>query len=97
MIAASEGGGRVHREDRRRLASAARGATWTRLLERKRKDVPGATRVERWEKAYLEDRVKRSSTSFDSQSVRPYFEYARVRAGRAGDHRAVFGVALRAA
>ncbi|MGZ6028153.1 MAG: M3 family metallopeptidase, partial [Myxococcaceae bacterium] len=52
-----------------------------RLLRRKQKDVPAATRVEDWEKAYYEERVKQEELNFDSQSVRPYFEFNRVRDG----------------
>ena len=50
-------------------------ADLARLLERKRKDVPSAERVEDWEKAYYEERVKQEAFAFDSQSVRPYFEF----------------------
>jgi thimet oligopeptidase len=52
-----------------------------RLLRRKQKDVPGASRVEDWEKAYYEERVKQEELGFDSQSVRPYFEFNRARDG----------------
>ncbi len=51
------------------------------LLERKRKEDPNATRVDPWDQAYLEDRVKAEQYDFDSQSVRPYFEYTRVKQG----------------
>ncbi len=51
------------------------------LLARKRKDVPSAERVEDWEKAYYEERVKQEAFAFDSQSVRPYFEFGRTRDG----------------
>ncbi len=52
-----------------------------RLLQRKRKDNPSAARVEDWEKAYYEERVRKESFAFDSQSVRPYFEFGRTRDG----------------
>ncbi len=51
------------------------------LLERKRQEDPNATRVDPWDQAYLEDRVKAEQYNFDSQSVRPYFEYTRVKQG----------------
>ncbi len=51
------------------------------LLERKRQEDKGATRVDPWDQAYLEDRVKAEQYNFDSQSVRPYFEYTRVKQG----------------
>jgi thimet oligopeptidase len=65
------------------------------LLERKRKDEPGATRVNPWDHLYLEDRVKAEQYSFDSQSVRPYFEYSRVKEGVLGLTSRLFGVSYR--
>ena len=62
------------------------------LLERKRKDDPGATRVDPWDQAYLEDRVRAEQYSFDSQAVRPYFEYTRVRDGIMGITSSMFGI-----
>src|SRR5690349_12579493 len=63
-----------------------------RLLRRKRKDVPGAARVEDWEKAYYEERVKQEELGFDSQSVRPYFEFNRVRDGLLTITALLFGI-----
>jgi thimet oligopeptidase len=63
-----------------------------RLLRRKQKDVPGATRVEDWEKAYYEERVKQEELGFDSQSVRPYFEFNRVRDGLLTITARLFGI-----
>ena len=63
-----------------------------RLLRRKRKDVPSATRVEDWEKAYYEERVKQEELDFDSQSVRPYFEFNRVRDGLLTITSRLFGI-----
>jgi thimet oligopeptidase len=51
------------------------------LLARKRRDEPGAERVDPWDSAWLQERVKAEAYGFDSQSARPYFEYARVRDG----------------
>lgn len=51
------------------------------LLEEKRRDQPAAVSVETWEKAYWEERVKTRQYNFDSQSVRPYFVYERIRDG----------------
>ncbi len=62
------------------------------LLERKRKDDPGATRVDPWDQAYLEDRVKAEQYAFDSQAVRPYFEYTRVKQGVLDLTARLFGV-----
>ena len=63
-----------------------------RLLRRKQKDVPTATRVEDWEKAYYEERVKQEELNFDSQSVRPYFEFNRVRDGLLTITSRLFGI-----
>lgn len=63
-----------------------------RLLRRKQKDVPGATQVEDWEKSYYEERVKREELDFDSQSVRPYFEFTRVRDGLLTITSRLFGI-----
>jgi thimet oligopeptidase len=65
------------------------------LLERKRKDDPDATRVDPWDQAYLEDRVKAEQYSFDSQAVRPYFEYTRVKKGVLDITSRIFGVSYR--
>jgi thimet oligopeptidase len=62
------------------------------LLERKRQEDPGATRVDPWDQAYLEDRVKAEQYNFDSQSVRPYFEYSRVKQGVLELTSSLFGV-----
>lgn len=51
------------------------------LLELKRKDVPDAQRVEPWDQAFYEDRLRASRFGFDSQQARPYFEYERVLSG----------------
>jgi len=63
-----------------------------RLLQRKRKDLPDAQRVEDWEKAYYEERVKQEELGFDSQSVRPYFEFNRVRDGLLTITARLFGI-----
>ena len=55
-----------------------------------------ATRVEDWEKAYYEERVKQEELNFDSQSVRPYFEFNRVRDGLLDHHLAAVRHPLRA-
>src|SRR5690606_26334056 len=51
------------------------------LLALKQQDVPGATRVEPWDQAFYEDRLKAAKFDFDSQEIRPYLEYERVLAG----------------
>ncbi len=51
------------------------------LLKRKQQDVPGATVVNAWEGAYYSELVRKASYDFDSQSVRPYFAFDRVKQG----------------
>ncbi|NBD11481.1 M3 family metallopeptidase [Corallococcus silvisoli] len=65
------------------------------LLERKRKDDPGAANVDPWDSGYLDDRVKAEQYAFDSQTVRPYFEYTRVKQGVLDLTARLFGVTYR--
>jgi len=51
------------------------------LLKRKQQDVPGATAVNAWESSYYSELVRKTNYSFDSQTVRPYFSYDRVKQG----------------
>ena len=63
-------------------ASAERSTKeYDELLERKRKDHPNATEINRWESAYYSEVVKRENYSFDAQKVRPYFSYQKVKQG----------------
>jgi thimet oligopeptidase len=65
------------------------------LLERKRREEPSATRVDPWDTGFLEDRVKAEQYSFDSQSVRPFFEYTRVKQGVLDTTSRLFGITWR--
>nr|WP_253902940.1 M3 family metallopeptidase [Corallococcus exiguus] len=65
------------------------------LLERKRKDDPKADQVNPWDSGYLDDRVKAEQYAFDSQTVRPYFEYTRVKQGVLDLTARLFGVTYR--
>ncbi len=56
-------------------------AEYTQLLARKRQDVPGATAINGWERQYYSELVRKASYDFDSQSVRPYFPFDRVKQG----------------
>ncbi len=51
------------------------------LIAKKREYEPDATQVFGYERSYLEEKVKRESFAFDSQDVRPYFEYNRIKQG----------------
>jgi thimet oligopeptidase len=67
-----------------RIADAAKDRAerdYERLLARKRVDDPSATAVLPWDSSYLDDRVKAEDLAFDTQALRPYFEYGRVKAG----------------
>jgi thimet oligopeptidase len=70
-------------------------AEYAALLARKRADEPDATAVEPWDLAYLQDRVKEERFAFDSQAVRPYFEYGRVKAGLMAVAERLFGIEFR--
>ncbi len=76
-----------------RAATEARAkADMAQLLERKKKDVPGATAIEPWEHQYYEDRVRAESYGLDSQALRPYFEYGSVKRGVMSITSKLFGV-----
>jgi len=62
------------------------------LVKRKQKDVPGATMVNFWETNYWSEMVRKSDYAFDSQSVRPYFPYPRVKQGVLDLMSRLFGV-----
>lgn len=51
------------------------------LLAEKRKSDPKATTIGLEERSYYQELVRRSSFDFDSQSVRPYLPYPRVKQG----------------
>jgi thimet oligopeptidase len=70
---------------------------YARLLARKRKDQPGATKVEDWEKAYYEQRVKTEDYAFDPQAVRCYFNFSDVLRGLLDLTSKLFGVTCRQA
>jgi thimet oligopeptidase len=67
---------------------------YERLLERKRRDEVGATVVLPWDASYLDDRVKAEQLAFDTQALRPYFEYGRVKAGLLSLAQAMFGISF---
>jgi thimet oligopeptidase len=77
-------------------ASGERAAReYRELLERKRKDAPDAAAVNRWESAYYTEIVSKENYSFDSQSVRLYFPYERVKQGVLDVMSRLFGVTFR--
>ncbi len=78
------------------LARARADAEYAELLEEKRKSAPDATCVFEWERSYLVEKVKDSKYGFDSQTVRPYFPYAKVKQGILDISSKLYGVEFRA-
>lgn len=77
-------------------ASGARAENeYQELLARKRKDVPKAERINPWEAGYYSELLRKSEYNFDSQSVRPYFQYERVKEGVLNVTGKLFGVEFR--
>jgi thimet oligopeptidase len=64
------------------------------LLERKRQDTPSADVVYHWDSSYLTDRVRAEQFAFDSQAVRPYFGYHRVKQGLMDLAARLFGISF---
>ena len=50
----------------------------SKLLARKRKDVPGGRTLEPWDYGYYSNRVKAEQFHFDAKAARPYFETGHV-------------------
>jgi thimet oligopeptidase len=65
------------------------------VLKRKQQDVPGATVVNGWESNYYSELVRNASYNFDSQSIRPYFPFDRVKQGLLDITSTLFGVTYR--
>ncbi|MGH7581246.1 MAG: M3 family metallopeptidase [Gemmatimonadales bacterium] len=76
-------------------SGAAAEREYRTLLRRKRQDDPAATGVNRWETSYLRELVRRSEYDFDSQQVRPYLPYERVKQGVLDLAARLFGVTFR--
>ncbi len=62
------------------------------LLLRKQQDYSGAKTVEDFETAYYSELVRTENLHFDSQEVRPYLEYHRVKEGVLGIAGDLFGL-----
>ena len=69
---------------------------YAELLAAKRQDEPDAQTINAWEYQFYRERVRRTAYAFDSQSVRPYFPYDRVRDGLLTVASKMFGVTFRA-
>ncbi len=64
------------------------------LAERKKTD-PAATAVEFWQFPYIREQVRKANYSFDSQSIRPYLPYERVKTGILDVASQLFGVTFK--
>ena len=92
--------GRAHRATSSSASPPPRptgaGSDYDKLLARKRVDDPAAPAVNPWDSSYLDDRLKAEELAFDTQAMRPYFEYGRVKAGLMALIERLFGVRFRA-
>jgi len=65
------------------------------LVQELRKEQPAATGVGDWQKAYIDEQLKRTKYAFDSQEVRRYFPYDHVKNGILGITARLFGLTYR--
>ncbi len=65
------------------------------LLKRKQKDVKDAVSVEEYEKSYYSELVRCETLGFDSQELRPYLPFARVKDGVLSFTQKLFGLTYR--
>jgi thimet oligopeptidase len=63
------------------LAKAGADREYNELVNFKKTTVPDATSIRGYENAFWEEAYKKEKFHFDSQEVRPYFSYSRVRDG----------------
>lgn len=67
------------------------------ILARKREDLGFADVVNQWESTYYAELLRKSVYDFDSQSVRPYFQYDKVKQGVLDVTGKLFGVEFKPA
>jgi thimet oligopeptidase len=65
------------------------------LIKRKQQDMAGAKDINAWEFSYYSELVRKASYDFDTQSVRPYFPYDRVKQGVLDVTGKLFGVTFK--
>ena len=68
---------------------------YRKLLDRKHLEIPSAHEVMPWDQDYLEDRIKAEQFGFDSQAMRPYFDYPEVKKGVMAVTADLFGIGFR--
>lgn len=74
------------------LAAPRAKKDYAELLAVLKKDLPTATEVGDWQKAYVDEVLKKSKYAFDSQEVRQFFPYENVKNGVFGTVSKLFGV-----
>jgi thimet oligopeptidase len=79
-------------DDISRLAADRMARDYADLLARKRADDPAASAVEPWDRWHLAEQVRAERYGLDSQRLRPYFEYGRVRDGLMAVASRLFGI-----
>lgn len=77
------------------LAAPRATRDYNTLLVAWQKQVPGATHVGEWQKAFVEELVKRDRYQVDSQALREYFSYEQVRDGLFALTGKMFGITYR--
>ncbi len=65
------------------------------LLKRLQKINPKATRVDDWQKMYLQELIKKEKYQVDAQQIRQYFPFAKVQQGIFDLTQTMFGVTIR--
>lgn len=65
------------------------------LLKRLQKINPKATRVDDWQKMYLQELIKKERYQVDAQKIRQYFPFAKVQQGIFDLTQTMFGVTIR--
>jgi thimet oligopeptidase len=65
------------------------------LLKRLKKINPKATRVDDWQKMYLQELIKKEKYQVDAQQIRQYFPFAKVQQGIFDLTQTMFGVTIR--
>ena len=68
-------------EELKGYTTESQGREYAMLLARLRQDKPEASKVESWQAAYLEEKVKAEDYQVDSKEVREYFSYNHTRDG----------------
>ncbi len=77
------------------LATPRAQEEYTVLLKRLQKIDPKATRVNDWQKMYLQELIKKEKYQVDAQKIRQYFPYAKVQQGIFDLTQAMFGVTIK--